>query len=476
MSRARALLLVAGMLLSGCVSYQPEPISPAANALALDSRSLNDLRLRQFVALALNPDAEPAVEPTWDLTSLTLAALYYHPDLELAHAKLAEAQAAVVTAGERPNPVLNFTNIIGQGVVPLAIPVGAAPLTIGPVIDFVLDSFGRREARTAQAQRLADAARFDLETAGWQVRGRVRTALLALWAAQRRLALTRQRLELEDQLVQLLEQRLAAGEASSLDVSRERINRSELTLALDDLEQSADESRVELATSIGIPVRALDGVNLGMNAFDHPPSIAAGSGGWRREALTERADIQASLADYGAAQAALGLAVANQYPNLILSPGYTYEYGINQYELNLNTTLPIFNQNQGQIAEALAKRQEAAATFTALQEQVIGAIDEAAIAYRRSTQTLAGANALLADVQHRATEMERSFRAGQVDRPTLVTAQVEAAATALAQFDAVVRQRQALGRLEDALQRSLYGPNVILPSQDTLQESSGSPS
>lgn len=462
MSSARALLFIAwaGLLAGGCVSYQPEPISAAANARSLESRSLDNPRLREFVALASEGDAQP---PHWDLTRLTLAALYYHPDIALAHARLAQARAAVITAAQHPNPVLNFTNIIGQGLVPEAIPVGAAPLTIGPVVDFVLETFGKREARTAEAQALAEAARLDLRTASWQVRGRLRAALLALWAAERRLTLTRQRLALEQQLVQLLEDRLAAGEASSLDVARERINREEMTLALHDLDEAAAEARVQLATAIGIPVQALAGVDVVVSDFDHPPPLASNmdAGAWRREALTRRSDIQADLADYEAAQAGLRLAVANQYPNVTLSPGYTYEYGINQYELNLSSTLPIFNQNQGPIAEALAKRREAAATFTALQAQVIGAIDEAAVAYRKSTQTLASANALLADEQHRALQMENAFRAGQVDRPTLVTAQVEAAATALSQFDAVVRQRQALGSLEDALQHPLYGADFM---------------
>jgi cobalt-zinc-cadmium efflux system outer membrane protein len=448
------------MLVSGCVNYQPEPISAAANARTLDTRSLDDPRLRQFVAMALHPDGDShAVK--WDLTSLTLAALYDHPDLELAHAKLAAAEAAVVTAGEHPNPVLNFTNIVGQGLVPGAIPIGAAPLTIGPVVDFVLETFGKREARTAQAQHLADAARYDIATAAWQVRGRVRAALLALWAAERRLALTKQRLASEQELVDLLEHRFATGEASSLDLQRERINREEIDLSFHELQQTADEARAQLATAIGIPVEALDGADFGMSAFDRPPPIAANPGDWRREALSGRSDVQASLADYAAAQSALRLAVADQFPNLVLSPGYTYEYGINQYTLNFNTTLPIFNQNQGPIAEAFAKRQEAAATFTALQAQVIGAIDEAAIAYRKSTQTLAVADTLLADEQHRTQQMESSFRAGQIDRPTLVAAEAEEAATALARFDAVVRQREALGSLEDALQHSLYGPDFM---------------
>ena len=145
-----------------------------------------------------------------------------------------------------------------------------------------------------------------------------------------------------------------------------------------------------------------------------------------------------------------------------LSPGYSYEYGINQYQLNVLSTLPIFNQNQGAIAEAAAKRQEAAARFIALQAQVIGEIDQATVAYRKSTQTLASANALQADERHRAEAMEKSFAAGEADRPTLVSTQMEAAVTALSNFDALLQQREALGSLEDALERPLYGPEILL--------------
>ena len=455
---------LAGIFASSCVRDQPVPLSPVATAAALESRSLEDPRLRQFVLAATRPDAPPDAPIRWDLASLTAAALYYHPDIALAEAKLAGAKAAVITANERPNPVLNFTNIVGQGLVPGAIPIGAAPLTIGPAIDFLIDAFGKREARTAEALRLEQAARWDLAAAGWQVRGRVRAALLALWAAERRLALTKQRLALQDQLVELLEHRQAAGEASALDVSRERVSRADVTLALHDLDLAASEARVDLATAIGVPDHALDGVALATEAFDHPHLLdgRAESGLWRREALTRRADIQASLAVYSASEADLKLAVAGQYPDITLSPGYSYQYGINQYQLNVLATLPIFNQNQGALAEAVAKRQEAAARFVALQAQIIGEIDRASVAYRKSTQVLASAAAMQADEARRARQIEKSFAAGQADRPTLVSTQVEAAITALSNFDAVLQQRQALGSLEDALERPRYGPVVLL--------------
>ena len=449
-------------LLCGCASYQPKPLSPADSARALDSRSLDDPRLRRFVTAALGRDDGLVPPPRWRLATLTLAALYYHPEIRIAQANLAGAEAAVITAREPANPVLNFTNVLNQAVVAGAIPAAAAPVTIGPVIDLILETAGKRESRTARAQDLADAARWDLATAEWRVRGGVRDALLDLWSTREQLALTRQRLALQEQLVRLLEHRLAEGAASALDVARERIGRARIALALGDLDQRAAEARVKLATAIGIPVRALDQANADLSAFDDPSAFVAKSvtGEWRREALTERSDVRAALAAYDAGQAALRLAVADQYPNVTLGLGYNYDLGVNRYMLDLGATLPVFHQNQGAIAEALARRQQAAAAFTALQARIIGAIDQAEAALRNATRGVDAGDAILADERRRALRIEAAFRAGQQDRPTLLVAQLEVAATALSRFDAVVQQRRALGALEDALQRRLYEPHA----------------
>ncbi|TAM48614.1 MAG: TolC family protein [Paraburkholderia sp.] len=475
------LLLTAWFVipLTGCASYTPVPISPAASAQSLDSRTLDNSRLQKFIAAELGGASKEDPPPTWDLSTLTLAAIYYHPDIAIAHAKLASAEAGVITARQRPNPSLTLTNVFGQAAVAAAAtPAGAATITVGPMIDFLIETFGKREDRTAQARYLADAARWDLSTAGWQVRARVRTALLDLWVAQKRLALTHQQLNLQEELVTLLEQRFAVGEASSVDVMLARVARAQITLSLRNLEQTQATARVQLATALGVPAHALDGLVLSLGAFDYPPPVPShpDTGKLRREALTMRTDVQADLQDYEAAQSALQLQVANQYPNITLSPGYNYDFGVNKYILGLGADqLPILNQNQGPIAEALANRQQAAANFTGLQAQIIGAIDEAAAAYRTATRSVATGDALLADEQNHEKQIASQFRVGQVDRVTLVTAELEVAATALSRFDAVERQRQAIGALEDALQQPLFDPGhwPTVPSEQNAILSHG---
>jgi len=219
-----------------------------------------------------------------------------------------------------------------------------------------------------------------------------------------------------------------------------------------------------LAASVGVPARALDGAELSVQVFEQPAAASAAieSDSLRRLALTGRSDLQALLADYAAAEAALQLEVARQFPNIVLGPGYTYDQGDNEYTLGISAELPVFQQNQGPIAEAEAKRREAAARFTARQAEIIGDVDRAAAVYEAATQTVTTADALREGADRHRQQVERSFGAGGVDRPTLITTKLELAAIDLSRFDAVVQQRQAIELLEDALQHPLFDPDAVL--------------
>ncbi len=44
----------------------------------------------------------------WDLNLLTLAGFYFNPDLDVARANAAAADAAITTAATKPNPSVSF--------------------------------------------------------------------------------------------------------------------------------------------------------------------------------------------------------------------------------------------------------------------------------------------------------------------------------------------------------------------------------
>ena len=460
--RCCAAIALAATLLSGCATYEPRPISATDNARALDSRSLDDPRLQQFIAASLSLAEKPGKIGSWNLETLSLAALYYHPDLDIARARLAGARAGVVTAGQVPNPSLDL------GVTYNATTTTPSPWTVGLMVNFIVETLGKRQYRTAQAQHLVEAARDDLASATWQVRGRVREALLQHWIAQQRLSRARQRLDRQGALVRLIERRFDLGEASSLDVMRERINRNQASLAVRDAQRQAVVGRAQLAQAVGVPQGALEGVDLRPDDFDAVAPIPAeiSRGELREKALTARSDVRGLLAEYAAAQAVLQLQISRQFPNLAIGPGYSYDQGAHKYELAVASEFPIFNQNQGPVAEARARRAEIAARFTALQTQIIGAIDAASASYRTASEALETADALAADARRREASVRRGFEAGQVDRPTLVGAEIESSTAELSRLDALATQRRAIGLLEDALRTPLFGAKRELPVEE----------
>jgi outer membrane protein TolC len=172
----------------------------------------------------------------------------------------------------------------------------------------------------------------------------------------------------------------------------------------------------------------------------------------RTQALHRRADLLAALAEYAASQSALQLEIAKQYPDVHLGPGYEYDQGAHKWGLSVGAELPVFNRNQGPIAEAEARRTEAAARFLALQARVIAEIDRAVAGFAAAGDQLGQIDTLLQTQRQQARSMQAAVKAGGADPLELGSAQLEVRLAELARLDALVKAHQALGQLEDAVQ------------------------
>ena len=221
---------------------------------------------------------------------------------------------------------------------------------------------------------------------------------------------------------------------------------------------------MRVADAIGVSAAALGGeaIDFGFTGV-LPPEEAVGTRKVRDEALLNRPDILAALAGYAASETALQLEVARQYPDIHLGPGYTFDKGSDQWALGVALELPVMNRNRGPIAEAEARRREAAAAFVALQARAIAEADGALASYRGAVATLATARALLAADDALLAAAGKRFAAGEVGRLSVVDAEVARGAGALAVLDAEAAAQRALGRVEDAVRRPL-APAGPLPA------------
>jgi outer membrane protein, heavy metal efflux system len=467
-SHARRSLAAGVVLLSltGCVHYQPRPIAPEPALAALEARTLDSPDL----ALFLKSQPEPIEWPpaAWDLRALTLAAFYYQPDLDVARSNWAAARAGAIRAGERPNPNLNFEPGYNS-----TTPAGQmTPWILTLALDFTVETAGKRGHRIAAAHQLSEAARLDVAVAAWQVRSRVRKALLDLHGATGTVALLGRQIDVQQANVGLLERQLAAGAISPFELTQARLAFDGMRLGLDDARRRRAESYVQLAGALGVTARALDGLTLGFGTFEQPPAdLPAPS--VRRQALLNRPDLLGALAAYEATQADLQLEIARQYPDLHLGPGYQMDQADNKWTLGLPVALPLFNRNRGAIAEAEARRAEAAARFTALQNRAIEETDVSLAGYDAARAKMTTAEAMLADLRKQELASRARWRAGEISKLDLGSLQLELISLERARFEALVQAHEALGRLEDAMQSPADLPAWLLTTPRAATPAAG---
>jgi len=471
-STHRAALLALGLCgLAACVRYQARPISPEKTAAAFSARSLSDEGLRRFLTENLPNPPATWPPPAWNFEMLSWVAFYFQPSLEVARAQWNVTRSTVKTAAAHPNPTL--TAIPGYDT---SVSGGVSPWFPSIGLDFLLETAGKRDHRVAMANLAAEAARLDVLASAWQVRSELRRALVEMATAERRRGLLGEQAELQRQVVSLLERRREAGAVSATDVAAAQVALVKAEAAAADAERQAPLARQRVAQALGIPAAALENAPLADLLAASPPLLPAEElAAARRAALQSRADILGALARYGAAEAALQLEVARQYPDLHFGPGYQYDLGENKWSLALGLELPIFHQNQGLLAEAEAGRQQAAAQFIATQARAIAEIDGAMAAQAAAADQLDRLRRVATALEQQTARVEARLAAGGADRLDRQNARLELAVGRLALLEAEAAAAAAAGQLEGALQVPFHHLPAVVTAPDSTTASSSSP-
>lgn len=434
------------LMVSGCgfQSYLPKPIEPTKVVAKLEDRSTTDADFQAYLIAQAYPANQLPIS-AWGENELTLSALFFHPDLNVARARWRAAQASQTTAAQRPEIGING-NLQNHSQ-----SADKSPWTYNLGIDIPIVTAGKRDARIAQAAGLSEAARIEIAQTAWQVHSRVAKSLLEYQYAIAQSTILKNEVTLRTAIADMLVKRMDAGMASSIEVSNARI-------ALQKAEQTymAETGRITalsatLASDAGLSLNAFD--QLKVKPFDRTVPTSLNS--LQYETLLNRLDIRASLARYEAAEAKLRLEIAKQYPDITLSPAKTLDQGDKVWSLGFSSLLTLINKNRGLIAEARSLREVEIAQFEALQAKVIGDLNQAKASYLAAFEANLKAQGVLASQQKRTEQAERQFDAGVTDRLALTTTQLENIIATQNVLNTAYQTQIAKLSLEDVLQRPL---------------------
>lgn len=437
-------------VITGCATYQPDPLDAHRELDQLHRRDL-----QHFVVERAKSDHNSALthapfDPTDGLDEAEVVAvgLILNPELRARRAEIGESRAALITAGLWPNPEIGFG--VRPGI------DGASGYALEADALFNLLRPGERDAQKSVAQAHVDEAQAQVVGDEFKLVGEVRTQRLAVFAAERTVALLQEAVGLRQHALDLVKRQRELGEATVLDLSATEL---ELAEARRDLRHAQAEVSVELAELnrlMGLP----PSYDLKLTGLGEPLAITVFDDVADEELdariLSNRLELRAKEASYRRAEQELRLAVLQQYPRLGLGPAFERELeGSKSLGVGLSLELPLFNQNQGEIAEKRAARERSRAEYSALLHSLRADAFAARTAVRTAKAEVEAQEKTVLPLLKRNEELfEGAYRTREITIIDWITAQHRAVNARREFLDTLVGYREAIIQLEAAAGQS----------------------
>lgn len=441
-----ALGILVAAFVSACASYEPRPLITRDELAALRARTLDAIRIEQG-----HSGEQQRRDLAFDLTDgldeaeLVAVALTLNPSLRAKRLEIGEAEALLIGAGLWPNPEVGLALRPGID--------GATGTGIELDALFALLRPGERKARREVALARLDVVRAEIATEELQLVAQTRKARVTILAADENARLLEGEAALREQALALLRRRKEIGEATDLDLLLVDLELVDMQRALREARAERLQARRALNEILGLPssyevdlTNAADGLTFVVVETPSDEELD-------QRILTGRFDLQAKEARYRQAEEELRLAVARQYPNLRLGPSFERDVeGSKALGLGVGIEIPLFDRNQGEIAEKHAARERARADYVStLHTARAAAFDARAEVERARTEVELQQRDVLPLIERTETLFEGAFQARELSIFEWITARTRALQARRELLLALVRYTADVAALDAAL-------------------------
>jgi len=448
-SRRLALAFTLCAALSGCAGYRLLPLGSEPRLAA----SLAELD-RALPPGAGVPGTTIALDKPLGIDAIGLLAILNDPELRSERGTMGVAQAGLVQASLLPNPMagLGYAALLGG---PGTTDAYTASLSedIAALVTY--------RARVNSAQAHLAEVNAELLWQEWQVAQKSRLLALDIASADQVIALDRRELRLVTDEVETVRAATAAGnlDLSALAPLLAAEASVEQSLAAATLEQLKNWQALDALLGLSPDVRfAIAPPEFAAAPPDPAPLIAS--------LPQRRPDLVALQLGYRSSEENLRAAVLGQFPAFALGGSWSQDSSnVRSAGPTASFELPIFNRNQGKIAEAKATR-------LVLHDEYQARLDSAAAEARGLAAQLQKLSADLAAARRgadSATALSRAARAayaqGNIDQRSLIDYET----TALQRASEVIALERSFGEdrilLTVALGLGLPQIRIVPPSE-----------
>lgn len=325
------------------------------------------------------PEA-PAPAGVLRLPDALAAALLGSPDLAAHAYELRAREAQVLQAGRRPNPVLSaeVEDVLGSGDFRSA-GESQSMLQLGQLVELG----GKRAARVRLAAAEHALAGWDYETRRIEVLTETVDAFIEVLAAQERRRLAGEVLTVTEAIRRVARRRVEAGLASPAEEIRAGVAVDSAGVEREHADHELATARTALAARWGGTEARFERAEGDLAALPAPPSLAE-----LQRRAAESPELARWAAERESREAALARARSGRVPDVTIAAGPRYLAGSEDATLVLGASIPIplWNRNDGAIAEARFRRAKAGLEQRAAEVRVATEISAALIGLHASTE------------------------------------------------------------------------------------------
>ncbi len=324
---------------------------------------------------------------------------------------------------------------------------------------------GQRGLRVGAARHGVTRATSIVRDAGRVTVAGASTAFYRALATEQRLRLAEEVFALNERLLRAVRTQLSEGEISVLEGNLAEIEFGRARARVLAARRASATAEVELKRELGVdpatPIRLQDDATAPLPSAIAPDSLVT-------LALTRRPDLTAGRAATRQAATLASLARREGIPNLRVGAvgEQDRDGGNSRVGLSVGLGVPLFNRNQGLVAQRQAEARRAALELAATELRVRTEVTAAANAYRAASDEAAVFEAsVLEPARRNMPLLEEAYRAGKVPLTTLLLLRNQLLDAELGYWDAWLARREALVVLQAAT-------GAIAPALDDAPDSS----
>jgi outer membrane protein, heavy metal efflux system len=406
-TRARECVLVIATVLI--------PAIAAAQAPGVDLPSPD--RLRFDAALAQTITLASATDGQMTVGQAVAAAVEKNLDLIAERLNVPIAQARILTARLRPNPIFSLeASHLNYPITPTFNNTHAGgPNEFALRTDFVLERGGKRERRIEVAEASRSVAELRLLNAVRVLTLSVQTVFVDILEAKANLTLALGSLKTFDDIVNVNAVRVRNGDLAEVELIRTEVAQVQFenTVHQAQLQTQTARARLQLLLGRGIADPLVDA-----SGDMRRDEVAGGFPALAQQAFAQRTDLLAERRDQIRSQAELRLQLAEGTVDYTIGSEYRRQQGASSFG-NLvgfffSSNLPLFNRNQGEIERATQEQSQVQMKLRSIEVAVQNEVQLAYLQYSNAQTTLSRVEGTLLDRARDVRQItEYAYRRGE---------------------------------------------------------------